>query len=81
MEDLITMTNKEMERYDIIKQLLDRQLSMQEAMTQLSLSKRQVKRIKKRVKEYGAQGVTHRLRGKESNRAIAPEMKDLNSRI
>jgi transposase len=76
MENLITMANKEVERYDIVKQLIDSQISAREAGTRLSLSVRQIKRIKARVKKSGARGAVHGLRGRASNRAIDSETKE-----
>jgi hypothetical protein len=42
----------------------------------LSLSIRQTRRIVRRVREEGPQGVVHRLRGKASNRKLPWELKD-----
>ena len=67
---LITMTNKEAQRYDIIKNLIDKKLTGIQAAKQLSLSTRQVKRLKKEVQKYGIKGIIHGNRGKESKKKI-----------
>lgn len=69
-KQLITMTERESRRYDIIKNLIDKKIDGSQASIKLSLSVRQVKRLKARVKKYGISGIIHRSRGKESNRKI-----------
>jgi len=59
MEDLITMTNKEARRYDIIKNLMDNKIDGTQASKQLNLSVRQTKRIKAKVTKKGIKGVIH----------------------
>ncbi|MEA3357465.1 MAG: ISNCY family transposase, partial [Patescibacteria group bacterium] len=67
-KELITMTQKELERYEIIKKLTSGTINGTEASKQLRLSVRQVKRVKARVNKYGAKGVIHSSRGRSSNR-------------
>lgn len=69
------MTNKEVERYDIVKHLIDKQISAKEAGMRLSLSIRQIKRLKVSIQKNGAKGAVHKLRGKSSNRAIDTKVK------
>lgn len=71
---LITMTKKEAGRYEVIKDLLARKIDGTEAATLLSLSVRQVKRIKAAVKRLGIKGVIHGNRNKKSNRKTDPEI-------
>lgn len=70
---LITMTNKELERYSVIKRLIKKDLKAKEAASQLRLSIRQTQRIKLRVKTKGAKGVIHGNRGHISNNKIPDE--------
>lgn len=72
-QKLITMSEKEILRYDIIKKLLDKKIKNSQAAKLLDLSVRQIKRIKKTVKEKGAEGLVHKNRGKNSNRKIKEE--------
>lgn len=65
---LITMSAKEIDRLGIINRLIEKQIVAKEASEQLNLSIRQVKRIKKRVKKQGANGLIHRGRGAAGNR-------------
>jgi transposase len=72
-QQLITMTQKELSRYEIIQNLIDGRINGTEAAKQISLSIRQVKNIKVRVIHEGARGVIHKNRGRESNRKIPEE--------
>jgi hypothetical protein len=64
----ITMTDKEVVRFDIINNLINHKIRIGQAVKTLGLSVRQVKRLRKRVREFGTEGVVHKGRGKESNR-------------
>ena len=72
MEYLI-MTKKEINRYNIIKKLIDKEINGTYASELLKLSIRQVKRLKARVKKYGPEGLIHANRGKPSNRKVSEE--------
>ncbi|MEK9132554.1 MAG: ISNCY family transposase [Patescibacteria group bacterium] len=74
--ELITMSDREIDRLAVITKLLNKQLTAPEAAEQLNLSVRQVKRIKKRVKKQGAKGLIHRSRGGASNRSFKQAMVD-----
>jgi hypothetical protein len=71
---LITMTNKEAKRYEIIKDLLAKKIDGTEASKLLGLCLRQVKRIKASVMSIGIAGVIHGNRNKESNRKTSEEI-------
>ena len=71
---LITMTKKEASRYEIIKDLLAKKIDGTEASKLLSLSVRQVKRIKAAVRSSGIEGVIHGNRNKKSNRKTDPKI-------
>jgi len=73
---LITMTQKEVRRYEIIKDLIAGRIDGTEAAKKMNLSIRQVKRIKVRVREEKIKGVIHGNRGKESNRLIDKKIVD-----
>ena len=71
MTKLITMTQKELSRYEVIKRLIKSEINGTEAAKQLNLSVRQIKNIKIRVLKQGAKGVIHKTRGKTGNRKIS----------
>jgi transposase len=70
----ITMTVKECTKYEVINQLIAQQINGTGAAKQLGLSVRQVKNLKRQVRERGAQGLIHRARGRTSNRKIDPKI-------
>lgn len=71
MLDIIPMTKKELHRYEVIKRCLRQELKEKEAAEILSLSIRHIQRIKKKVKENGAQGLIHGNRGESSHNRIS----------
>jgi transposase len=81
MGNLITMTNKETRRYDIIINLINKKIDGTQASKQLNLSIRQTKRLKAKVKEKGIKGIIHGNRGKKSNNRIDQEEKDRITKI
>ena len=73
MDKYITMSQKEVKRYDIIKKLINRELKEKEVSSLLKLTSRHIRRLKKRVNEYGIKGLTHGNRGKTSNHKMPDE--------
>jgi len=67
---LITMSKRELDRYQIISRLLRKEIDNRKAGELLHLSIRQIKRLKKKVKQSGAKGLIHGNRGRESNNRI-----------
>ena len=61
------MTQDERNKLYVARCLLDGKMNISEAAEILSLSERQVKRIKKWVKEYGEALVIHKNRGRKLN--------------
>lgn len=66
----ITMKDTELTRYEVIQKLINNKINGTEAAKLLSRSVRQIKRLKVRVMNEGAQGIIHGNRGSESNRKI-----------
>lgn len=69
-QKLITMTPKELSRYEVIKRLLAKEINGAEAAKQIGLTIRQVKNIKAKVKQHGVKGIIHGLRGKPGNKKL-----------
>lgn len=69
-QTIISMSQNEIDRYDIIKRVIRKELKGVEAAKLLKLSSRQVKRLKVAVKQQGAKGLIHGNRGKPSNRRV-----------
>ena len=72
---MIKLSKKELEKYHVIQKTLDGLLTVAEAAETLSLSDRQVKRLKKGVKENGPQFLGHKLRGVSNHKAIPDSVK------
>ena len=69
-QKLISMTARELSRYDIIKNLIDRKINGTDAAKQIGVSVRHIKRLKARAVKFGAEGLIHRSRGREGNRKL-----------
>ena len=77
----ITLTEKELFKFEIITKLIARSIGIKQARELLGLSTRQVKRLKQRVLDHGAEGATHGLRGKPSNNRMAQTAIDEASKL
>jgi transposase len=75
-KDMITMSREEAKRLHIIHQAIDKKISQTEAASLVSLSDRQIRRMIKRIRKEGDEGICHRSRGKISNRCIPKKIKD-----
>ena len=71
-KEIIGMTQKDLARYQVIKNLIAKLINGTDAAKQLSLSLRQVKRLKARTITDGAKGIIHKLRNKQSNHKTDP---------
>ena len=69
-QKLISMTARELSRYDIIKNLINREINGTDAAKQIGVSVRHIKRLKARAIKFGAAGLIHGGRGRESNRKL-----------
>ena len=77
MKDIITMSNKELHRVEILQKLIDKRLIEHEAAKQLGLSIRQIRRLRKAYKADGAIGVVSKKRGNPSNHKYPDSVKEL----
>lgn len=73
---LITMSAQELDRFQIIKKLLAKHVNGPTAARLLDLTTRQIRRLKAKVKQFGAQGLIHGNRGKVSHNQIDKQEKD-----
>lgn len=65
----------EQERLSVINDLLRKKMTNGTAAMKLKLSLRQVKRLKKKVREQGESGVIHKLKGRTGNHHLPPGVK------
>lgn len=64
------MSAKEIDKFQIIKKLISKHINGTEAAGLLHLTVRQIRRLKSKVKRFGAQGLIHGNRGRESHNKI-----------
>jgi transposase len=67
-EDRIVMSGREFRRVHVIRQVVERQLTQQQASEALGVTTRQIRRLSHRLQAEGDSGLAHRSRGQPSNR-------------
>ncbi|HYA87016.1 MAG TPA: helix-turn-helix domain-containing protein, partial [Nitrospirota bacterium] len=80
-KDMITMSRRETKRLHIIHQALGKRITQEKAAELVGLSSRQFRRMIKRVREEGDDGISHRSRGKTSDRHVPKKIKDKALRL
>jgi transposase len=74
-KDSITMSKKQLTRFDILSKTNAGFITVREASEALGLSERQVKRLKKKVRNSGADGVVHGNSGKPPSNRMSDDRK------
>jgi transposase len=75
MDDIISMSNKELTRAEVIQRLVDKRIKQHEAASMLGLSLRQVKRLLRSFRKLGPAGLISKQRGKPSNHQLSEKSK------
>lgn len=70
MDELLTMSKRELTRLEIMQRIKEKRLTQKEAARMLEISIRQVKRLWKVYQRQGAQGLVSKRRGKPSNNRL-----------
>lgn len=70
MDKLLTMSQKELNRLEIMQRIKEKRLTQKEAARILGLSVRQVKRLYRAYRQQGAGGLVSKRRGKPSNHRL-----------
>ena len=70
MGERVVLSQKEVERIGVLRECLDRHITQVQAAVRLKLCYRQTKTLFKRFREYGANGIVSKRRGKPSNNRI-----------
>jgi len=76
-EKLLTMSQKELDRLSLIKQVEAKILSQVPAVVLLGISLRQVQNLQTQYKRYGAAGLISKHRGKQSNNRISNDNRQI----
>jgi len=75
-KDIIIVRQKELRRLHVIRKVEEGVLTQGQAAEIIFLSERQIRRIVKRIREEGDGGISHRSRGRESNRKLPKKLKE-----
>ena len=75
MDQLLTMSAKELSRLEVMQKLSEKRMSQKEAGTILHLSTRQIKRLLKVYRKRGAAGLMSKHRGRKGNNRLSEEVK------
>lgn len=75
--EVITLNRKEITRYQVIRDTLDRKISNNKATTLLGLSKRQIIQLKNKVRRDNLMGIVRGNCGRTPKIAIAKEIKEI----
>jgi transposase len=75
MDNLLQMSAKELTRLEVMQRLTQKRMSQREAGSILHMSTRQIKRLLKRYRQYGAAGLVSKHRGRKANNRLSEEVK------
>lgn len=75
-EGLITLSQKQLKTFKVINSFLDKSISRQQAAELLSLSTRQISRLKKGIIESGPESLIHKNKGRKPAHAVLDETKE-----
>jgi transposase len=75
-EDIIEMTKRELERYQMLGACLKKDITQAKAGELLGLSERHIRRLVKRIRSKGMRGLKHGNRGRPSPRKMRPEVEE-----
>mgnify|MGYP003507145747 CR=1 FL=1 len=70
MDELLTMSKRELTRLEVMQRLKEKRLTQKEAAQLLGISTRQVKRLWRAYQEKGAKGLVSGRRGRPSNNRL-----------
>ena len=70
--ELVTMSLRERDRLRVIEAVIEKRLKQWQAAERLGRSVRQIKRLVRAHRRYGARGLVSKRRGRSSNRRIDP---------
>ena len=76
-KETISMSLKELDRLQIIRDSVSRQITQEQAADRIGISIRQVKRLVQRYRIEGPQGLVSRRRGQRPNNAFTSEFRTL----
>ena len=73
-DELITMSQKELSRLEVMKRLEEKRMKQGEAAARLGISERHVKRLLRAYRDSGAAGLISKRRGKAGNNCLGSQV-------
>ena len=70
MNEVISMSTKELDRLKVLDQLQGKRIKQKQASDALGVSERQIRGLLRRYKQEGAKGILSKKRGKSGNRQM-----------
>jgi transposase len=74
MKEFIVLSKKEAHRGHVLEQVAQQALTLKKAAIMMGVSYRQAKRIYRRWRDGGLEGLSHRSRGKSTGQALSSDM-------
>ena len=74
--ETITLRQQQLQRWHVLKLVLEGRVTLREAAARLDLSYRQAKRLKRAVKAHGARGILHGNAGRRPPSALPSALRD-----
>jgi len=81
MKEIIRMSVREVQRMQVLEQVLKGNLSLKRGTSLIGVCYRQAKRLLKRYRQEGMKGLVHRRRGQPARNAMRAETRDLVLRL
>jgi len=75
MKETITLSRREVQRMQVLEQVVKGTLTLRAAATMMKVSYRQAKRILARYRREGPRGLAHQRRGRSAPNALGPEVR------
>ena len=74
---VVSMSNQEFSRLQVLLDVQSGRLRLEDGAQLIGLGRRQVFRLMKGIREFGAAGLISKRRGRPSNRRLPPEYREL----
>ena len=74
--DIIMVSQRELKLLHVIHKVLEGAITQATAAGLVSLSERQIRRLVKKIRAEGGEGILHKSRGRESSRRLPAKLKD-----
>jgi len=75
MQETITLSRREMQRAQVLEQVVRGALSLRAATAMIKVCYRQAKRLLARYRQEGPKGLAHQRRGRTAPNALGPEIR------